>query len=40
MFLGPSPHSCALMILHPAAWAVLIVGAIIIIWFTIRDDDA
>lgn len=27
------------MILHPAAWAVLILGAIIVVWFTIRDDD-
>lgn len=27
------------MILHPAAWAVLVVGAVIVVWFTMRDDD-
>jgi len=27
------------MILHPAAWAVLVLGAVIVVWFTIRDDD-
>lgn len=27
-----------IMILHPAAWAVLIVGAVVIVWFTMRDD--
>jgi hypothetical protein len=26
------------MILHPAAWAVLVIIAIIVVWFTIRDD--
>lgn len=28
------------MILHPAAWVVLIVGAVIIVWFTMQDDDS
>lgn len=28
-----------LMLLHPAAWAVLIVGAVIVVWFTMQDDD-
>ncbi len=27
------------MILHPAAWAILIIGAVIIVWFTMQDDD-
>ena len=27
------------MILHPAAWTILIIGAVIIVWFTMRDDD-
>jgi hypothetical protein len=27
------------MILHPAAWAILIIGALIIVWFTSRDDE-
>lgn len=27
------------MILHPAAWTVLVVGAILIVWFTMADDD-
>lgn len=27
------------MILHPAAWTILIIGAAIIVWFTMKDDD-
>ena len=27
------------VILHPAAWTVLIIGAIIVVWFTMQDDD-
>lgn len=27
------------MILHPAAWVVLVVGAVIIVWFTMQDDE-
>jgi hypothetical protein len=27
------------MILHPAAWTVLIIGAIVVVWFTMQDDD-
>jgi hypothetical protein len=27
------------MILHPAAWAILIIGAIVVVWFASRDDD-
>lgn len=34
----PCSVSSGTMILHPAAWAVLILGAIIVVWFTIRDD--
>jgi hypothetical protein len=26
------------MILHPAAWTILIIGAAVIVWFTMRDD--
>lgn len=26
------------MILNPFAWAVLIVGAAAVVWFTLRDD--
>lgn len=26
------------MILHPAAWAILIAAAILVVWFTSRDD--
>ena len=27
------------MILQPAAWAVLIIGAILVVWFTMKEDD-
>ena len=26
------------MILHPAAWVILVIGAIVIVWFSIQDD--
>lgn len=27
------------MILHPAAWVILVIGAIVIVWFSMQDDD-
>lgn len=33
------PYSFLPMILHPAAWVVLIVGAMIVVWFAMQDDD-
>jgi hypothetical protein len=27
------------MILHPAAWIILVIGAIVIVWFSMQDDD-
>lgn len=27
------------MILQPAAWAILILGAAVIVWFSMQDDE-
>lgn len=33
------PSARANMILHPAAWTILIIAAILVVWFTSRDDE-
>ena len=37
--LGCTPTRATDMLLHPAAWTILIIAALVVVWFTSRDDD-